>query len=42
MVDSGAKSFKYEFNVGMTCEGCSNAIKKILEKEGRILTLIII
>ena len=27
------KKFLYEFKVGMTCDGCSNAIKRILDKQ---------
>ena len=26
-------NYKYEWNVGMSCNGCSNAITRILEKE---------
>jgi copper chaperone CopZ len=34
MVEQGTEdSFLYEFHVGMTCEGCSNAIKKLLGTE---------
>merc|ERR1711997_656722 len=25
----------YEFEVAMTCEGCSNAVKKVLDKHGQ-------
>ena len=32
MVDSGGDLFIYELKVGMTCEACSNAIKRIFEK----------
>lgn len=33
--------YVYEFSVGMTCEGCSNAIKRILGAEkGRLLMLL--
>jgi len=27
------KLFLYEFHVGMTCDGCSNAIKKLMTTE---------
>ena len=27
------KKYVYEFFVGMTCDGCSNAIKKLLSSE---------
>lgn len=34
MVEAGTdKTFMYEYHVGMTCEGCSNAIKKLLSTE---------
>ena len=29
----GKKYYVYEFFVGMTCDGCSNAIKKLLSSE---------
>lgn len=36
-MDSGGASsdniFLYEFHVGMTCDGCSNAIKKLMTTE---------
>jgi len=27
------KTFVYEFSVGMTCEGCTNAINKLMSSE---------
>jgi len=27
------KKYLYEFHVGMTCDGCSNAIRKLLSSE---------
>lgn len=27
------KNFLYEFHVGMTCEGCTNAINKLMSSE---------
>jgi copper chaperone CopZ len=30
------KAFVYEFKVGMTCDGCSNAIKKLLSSEAYV------
>ena len=41
MVDAGTdgKSFVYEFRVGMTCDGCSNAIKKILSTQPYVQNL---
>jgi copper chaperone CopZ len=32
------KKYVYEFFVGMTCDGCSNAIKKLLSSEAYIET----
>ncbi len=32
-MDSVADSYLYEFHVGMTCEGCSNAINKLMSTE---------
>ena len=32
-MDSKAENYQYNFNVGMTCDGCSGAIKRILDKE---------
>ena len=32
-MESSDKLFLYDFKVGMTCEGCSNAIKKLLGTE---------
>lgn len=34
MESSDAKTYLYEFHVGMTCEGCSNAINKLMSSEG--------
>jgi copper chaperone CopZ len=38
MVEQGTESanFLYEFHVGMTCEGCSNAIRKLLGTEAYV------
>jgi copper chaperone CopZ len=33
MDSSNTESFLYEFHVGMTCEGCSNAINKLMSSE---------
>jgi copper chaperone CopZ len=33
MESGGDKVFIYDFKVGMTCDGCSNAIKKLLSTE---------
>jgi len=33
---SASPKFLYEFHVGMTCDGCSNAINKLLSTEGYI------
>ena len=30
---SNDKTFLYEFHVGMTCEGCSNAINKLMSTQ---------
>jgi copper chaperone CopZ len=30
----GSKTFMYEFHVGMTCQGCTNAINKLMSTEG--------
>lgn len=36
---SEEKTFKYEFNVAMSCGGCSGAIDRVLKKlEGMIHT----
>ena len=36
MEDGSDKKYVYEFFVGMTCDGCSNAIKKLLSSEAYI------
>ena len=28
--------YKYEFNVGMTCDGCKNAVERILGKNAKV------
>ena len=28
--------YKYEFNVGMTCDGCKNAVERILGKNTKV------
>ena len=33
MVETAPKKYIYDFHVGMTCDGCSNAIKKLLSSE---------
>lgn len=33
MEANSAESYLYEFHVGMTCDGCSNAIKKLISTE---------
>lgn len=33
MDSSDSKTYLYEFFVGMTCEGCSNAINKLMSTE---------
>jgi hypothetical protein len=33
MVETIPKKYLYDFHVGMTCDGCSNAIKKLLSTE---------
>ena len=33
MEGSSDKNYVYDFFVGMTCDGCSNAIKKLLSTE---------
>ena len=30
------KNFLYEFHVGMTCQGCTNAINKLMSSEAYI------
>lgn len=32
-METSDKQYVYEFKVGMTCTGCSGAIKRILDKE---------
>ena len=36
MVDVSNAQMVYELNVGMTCEACSGAVTKILQKDSRI------
>ena len=36
MVDAANAQMVYELNVGMTCEGCSGAVTRILGKDDRI------
>ena len=31
--------YKYEFNVGMTCDGCKNAVERILKKNEKIISV---
>ena len=38
MEGSTDQDFTYQFRVGMTCEGCSNAIKKLLGTEKYVKT----
>ena len=33
MESAADKLYLYEFHVGMTCDGCSNAIKKLMTTE---------
>ena len=33
-----SSNFLYEFKVGMTCSGCSNAIKRILDQQPNIVS----
>ena len=35
MVEQGAATMVYELKVGMTCDGCSGAITRILNKKPR-------
>lgn len=32
-MEVSSQSYLYEFHVGMTCDGCSNAIKKLMSSE---------
>lgn len=32
-MDTANKNFVYEFHVGMTCQGCTNAINKLMSSE---------
>lgn len=32
-MEASPQSYLYEFHVGMTCDGCSNAIKKLMSSE---------
>ncbi len=36
MVDAASSQFVYELKVGMTCEGCSGAVTRILQKSDQI------
>ena len=35
-MESSDKSYVYEFSVGMTCQGCTNAINKLMNSESYI------
>ena len=35
-MESSDKSYVYEFSVGMTCQGCTNAINKLISSESYI------
>jgi copper chaperone CopZ len=35
-MESSDKSYVYEFSVGMTCQGCTNAINKLMSSESYI------
>jgi len=36
MDSTSDKSYLYLFHVGMTCDGCSNAVKKLLGSEAYV------
>jgi len=40
MVESTAENYQFNFNVGMTCDGCAGAIKRILDKEDTIVSFV--